>query len=95
MILGLKGCMSSDKFVDHDSSWPYIYFFCVATSTEHFWGAVVESTSDGEHLKFGASPSVFSAYSIVYKFKSFTIWIIKDIFRFDISVADCSLMQIM
>lgn len=95
MILGLKGSMSGNEFVNHDSGRPYIYFFCVSSASKHFWCSVIKSASDGEHLKFSSPPPVFSAYSIVYKFQFFSGWVIQYIFWFDISVTHCSLMQIM
>lgn len=95
VIRRLEGSMTSCQLVKSDACGPNINFFSVASTCEHFRSSVIKSASNCKHFKFGASPSVFPADSIIYQLESFGYWIVKDVLGFNISMAHCPLMKVM
>jgi len=94
VVFRFEGSVASDHFVDHDASGPNINLLSVASTHKHLGSSVVKGSSDGEHFKFGVSSAMFPANAIVYQFQLFADRVVKDVFGLDVSVTDCTLMEI-
>ena len=94
MVLTLEGCFSSDKLVDSDSNWPQVDFFIIASTSENLRCQVKIRPYYGQHISPLSSLEGFFADTKVNDLQSFYQGVIENIFWFDITMTDISLMQI-
>lgn len=92
VILRLEWSSASDYFVEKDSCSPNINFFIVAAPCKHLRCSVVECPSNSKHVEFGSSPAMFSANTKINKFKFGCNWVVKNVFKLNISMYNCTLV---
>lgn len=88
MIGRLEGCTSGHELIDGDSECPHINTLIVPTPLEHLRRTVIESACDGQHVALAASIEYLPTYTEVNQFYVLLLYIVKDIFRLDVSMAD-------
>lgn len=93
MIFMFERSSACHQLVEQDSCCPDIHWLSVASS-KHLRGPVIESPSDGPHLYESTSPSESFGNPKINQFYSLSLRVIKDVFRFDISVHDVPFMEI-
>ena len=86
--------MSTNKFVQQDSNGPDVYFLVIPSAWKHLRRPVKQGSSDCEHVNFSISPDkLFGSAEIDY-FDGLGFRVIKNILRFQVSMAYVSLMQV-
>lgn len=95
VVSAVERNFSSDQFVSDNSSRPNINFFIVDGGVEGLRSLVVEGSGLGPHLELGISLFFLDGTVEVNKFYFFVFWVVKDILRFDISVAYSLLVKLL
>ena len=94
MIRGFKGCFLLNDLKNGNSQCPHVYFTVVTSSKKHLRGLVVKCSGICVHIYFITPLKSAFTYPEIYDFDSSRDFIIKYVFRFDITMTDLILVQI-
>ena len=87
-IFGLKVCKSSDQ-VPKDNT------FIINTTSEHFRCSIIRSSCQSQHFLIGFAFKKLATYTKIYQNASLVLPVIKNVFRFQVTVTNMSFMNVL
>jgi hypothetical protein len=94
VIFALERSDFFNEFVDQHSKRPEINPLIVASSGEHLRGTIIGGSSHGEHFFAGAAFKTFAATSKVDQNGLPFLFIIQNVLRLDVPMANVSLVDV-
>lgn len=95
MIFSLKRGDFFNKFVDHHANGPKINTFIITTASEHFRSSIQRSPCQSQHFLIGTPFKKLATDTEINQNASLILPVIKNVFRFQVSVANMSLMNVL
>lgn len=94
VIFGLEGSAACNELIYGDADGPQVDPFVIASSNVDFGSQVIVSAYDGEHISSVASLEGLFCYFEIYELNFFGFGIVEDIFGFDVSMGDVTIVDI-